>query len=342
MRKLATIQYIKSLEPIEGADRIELATINGWRVIVAKDVGHTVGDMVVYCEIDSFLPEKPEFEFLRKSSYRTNANGNKGFRLRTMKMRGVVSQGLILPLSVVMNSNDVLRNDITEGHDVTEALGIEKFEPIIPACLSGQVEGAFPSFIRKTDEERVQNIPMSKIEDYTYTLSEKLDGTSFTGYHNDGHVGVCTRNWEINHEDESSTHWRIAREVGLPEKLKALGMNIAIQGELIGPGIQGNRYKLKKVELRVFNAFDIDNQEYISKSQLETLARDLGLETCPRLDVNLNIKGKTREELINMAEGKSVLAPDVEREGMVWVAQDSPERISFKTISNKFLLKGGD
>jgi len=100
-RKLATIRKISKLTPIEGADKIELATVDGWNVIVAKDVGHQVGDLVVYCEVDSFLPIKPEFEFLRKSSYRKLADGSEGFRLKTMKMRNVISNGLILPLSIL-------------------------------------------------------------------------------------------------------------------------------------------------------------------------------------------------------------------------------------------------
>ena len=69
-RKLATIRKINDLSPIEGADKIEVATVDGWKVVVAKDVGHKIGDWVVYCEIDSFLPIKEEFEFLRKSSYK--------------------------------------------------------------------------------------------------------------------------------------------------------------------------------------------------------------------------------------------------------------------------------
>lgn len=102
-RKLASVRKISDLSPIEGADKIELATVGGWKVVVAKDVGHKVGDMVIYCEIDSFLPIKPEFEFLRKSSYKKMVDGREGFRLRTSKLKGQISNGLILPLSILEN-----------------------------------------------------------------------------------------------------------------------------------------------------------------------------------------------------------------------------------------------
>jgi RNA ligase (TIGR02306 family) len=99
-RKLATIRKIKDIVPIEGADAIELALVDGWQVVVAKNVGHKVGDKVVYCEIDSFLPIKEEFEFLRKSSYKKMGD-QEGFRLKTIKLKNTLSQGLILPYSII-------------------------------------------------------------------------------------------------------------------------------------------------------------------------------------------------------------------------------------------------
>jgi RNA ligase (TIGR02306 family) len=148
-RKLASIQAIKEILPIEGADAIELAVVNGWKVVVAKNVGHRAGDHVVYCEIDSFLPIREEFEFLRKSSYKKMGD-REGFRLRTIKLRGQVSQGLILPMSIFGDFGWTAY----EGLDVTEKLGIVKYEPPVPAELAGKVKGLFPSFLRRTDEER--------------------------------------------------------------------------------------------------------------------------------------------------------------------------------------------
>ena len=139
-RKLATVKKITNIRPIEGADMIELATVGGWNVVVGKDVGHKVGDMVVYCEIDSFLPIRDEFEFLRKSSFKKMGE-QEGFRLKTIKLRGQVSQGLILPISVVPITQFATAHDLPEGLDVTEMLGIVKYEPPIPAELSGKVKG---------------------------------------------------------------------------------------------------------------------------------------------------------------------------------------------------------
>jgi hypothetical protein len=142
-RKLASIKQITDIRPIEGADKIELASVGGWNVVVAKDVRHKVGDMVVYCEIDSFIPIREEFEFLRKSSYKKMGD-QEGFRLKTIKLRGQVSQGLILPIHVLP-----LLEMVSEGQDVTEMLGIVKYEPPIPAELAGKVKGQFPSFLKR-------------------------------------------------------------------------------------------------------------------------------------------------------------------------------------------------
>ena len=239
-RKLATIRQITDIRPIEGADMIELASVGGWNVVVAKNVGHKVGDMVVYCEIDSFLPIKEEFEFLRKSSYKKMGD-QEGFRLKTIKLRGQVSQGLILPMSVFGEFGWTAY----EGLDVTERLGIVKYEPPIPAELSGKVKGNFPSFIPKTDEERIQNLTKEyeewKIQSkHQFYVTEKLDGSSATYYIKDGEFGVCSRNLELL-ETEGNTFWKVAREMDLENKMKSLGKNISLQGELIGEGIQGNR-----------------------------------------------------------------------------------------------------
>lgn len=177
-RKLATIQKIREIRPIEGADAIELAIINNWQVVVAKDVGHKVGDFVVYCEIDSFLPIREEFEFLRKSSFK-KMGVQEGFRLKTIKLRGQISQGLVLPISVLEGSDDAIV--IEEGVDVSEVLGIVKYDPPIPAQLAGKVKGHFPSFIRKTDEERcLSEDVIVNTEDGPMTIKEICE-SKYTG-----------------------------------------------------------------------------------------------------------------------------------------------------------------
>jgi RNA ligase (TIGR02306 family) len=336
-RKLATIREITDIRPIEGADMIELASVGGWNVVVAKNVGHKIGDKVVYCEIDSFLPIKEEFEFLRKSSYKKMGD-QEGFRLKTIKLRGQVSQGLILPISVVPIVQFATGHDLPEGLDVTEMLGIVKYEPPIPAELSGKVKGGFPSFLHKTDEERVQNL-VKEYNEYKLTsvhqfyMTEKLDGSSATFYMNKGEFGVCSRNLELL-ETEGNTFWKVARELDLENKLKDKG-NICLQGELIGESIQGNPYKIKGQTVHFFNAFDIDKQARLGINEFLVLLDDMELSSVPILDVAMLLP-ETVTGMLELAEGKSRLNNNAEREGVVVRSLDNT--ISFKAISNKFLL----
>lgn len=361
IRKLASVRTIKNIFPIEGADRIELAIVDGWKVIVAKDVNHKVGDKVVYCEIDSFLPIREEFEFLRKSSYKKMGD-IEGFRLKTMKMKGVISQGLILPYSIIPITQFATAQDLSEGSDVTEMLGIVKYEPPIPAQLSGQVKGGFPGFLRKTDEERIQNLEEQyqrwrSNPELSFYVTEKLDGSSFTCYLKDGQFGVCSRNLELAEPEpfvpgmemcgdgierprQENTFWKVVREMKIREKLEKacqeLGRNLCIQGEMIGSGIQGNPYNLKGQTLRLYNIFDIDAQEYFGLPMFLTTAEHLlEIPTVPVLEMNFELP-ETIEDLLAYAESKSVLNKDTEREGVVIRSLD--RKISFKSISNKFLL----
>lgn len=342
MRKLASIQVIRDLQPIEGADRIEIAVINNWKVVVAKDVGHKIGDHVVYCEIDSFLPIEPEFEFLRKTSYKKMGD-EEGFRLKTIRLRGQVSQGLILPLKDAYQIYQRKAPNIDmvwfEGLDVTDMLGIVKYEPPVPAQLAGQVKGLFPSFISKTDEERVQNLT----DEYTgYTLrsdhqffaTEKLDGSSSTFFFNNGEFGVCSRNLELKETDDN-TFWKLARSLKLEEKLRELGRNLALQGELIGEGIQGNPYKIKGQTVKFFNVFDIEKYEKVSFQEFQEIIEKLGLESVPVVSSPFLLPNSV-EEMIKEADGKSILNPSVSREGLVIRSMDMS--ISFKAISNNWLL----
>ena len=333
-RKLASIRIISDIQPIEGADMIELSIVDGWKVVVAKNAGHKVGDMVIYCEIDSFLPIKDEFEFLRKTSYKKMSDGMEGFRLKTIKMRGQVSQGLILPMSVVEYTNV----QFEVGMDVTNLLGITKYEPPIPAELSGKVKGLFPSFLRKTDEERVQNLTKEygqyKLLGRKFYVTEKLDGSSATFYYKDGVFGVCSRNLELL-ETEGNTFWKVARELDLENKMKDFGINISLQGELIGEGIQGNPYKIKGQTVKFFNLFDIDLQVYHSLSHLDRALGIMGLKMVPIVDEFFKLP-ETIETLLKYADNKSILNPKFNREGIVIRSND--RTISFKVISNKFLL----
>jgi RNA ligase (TIGR02306 family) len=361
-RKLASIQLIKEILPIEGADAIELAVVNGWKVVVAKNVGHQAGDHVVYCEIDSFLPIREEFEFLRKSSYKKMGD-QEGFRLRTIKLRGQVSQGLILPMSIFGDFGWTAY----EGLDVTDRLGIVKYEPPIPAELAGKVKGQFPSFLKKTDEERVQNLTKEYEElkyqsKHKFYVTEKLDGSSATFYVRDGEFGVCSRNLELADPDEvteadllcgddadrpkkENSFWKVAKELGLREKMSSLGKNICFQGELIGEGIQGNPYKIKGQTVRFFNVYDIDSGEYYPLHDMLGLLESLELEPVPVLDAEFMLPDSV-DLMLEYADGKTAMRPPAfkdwkdpgfEREGVVVRSLDMT--VSFKAISNKFLLK---
>jgi len=220
-------------------------------------------------------------------------------------------------------------------------LGIVKYEPPIPAELAGKVKGLFPSFIRKTDEERIQNLASEyelfktqNKEGMKFYVTEKLDGSSATYYFKDGIFGVCSRNLELL-ETEGNTFWKVARELMLKEKLGTLDNNICLQGELIGEGIQGNPYKIKGQTVKFFNAFNIDTQEYLGLGEFIALINGMDLETVPVLDTNFTLP-ETVEDMLKVADDKSVLNFSFDREGIV--IRSSDRTISFKAISNKFLL----
>lgn len=341
-RKLASIRVISDIQPIEGADKIELAIVDGWKVVVAKDVNHKVGDKVVYCEIDSFLPIEPEFEFLRKSSFKKMID-EEGFRLKTIKLRGQVSQGLIIPLDDAINvmkrrNGEVYREMLEIGMDVTQLLGIQKYEPPIPAELAGKVKGLFPSFLRKTDEERIQNLKEEfdewKNSDNTFYVTEKLDGSSATFYINNDEFGVCSRNLDLL-ETENNSFWKVARELDLENKMREFGGNFSLQGELVGEGIQGNPYKIKGQTIRIFNVFDIDEDKYLPLDEFKFFVNHLGLDTVPILNEEFKLPNSI-DELLAYADDKSVLNSNFDREGVVIRSVD--RTVSFKVISNQFLL----
>jgi RNA ligase (TIGR02306 family) len=376
-RKLASIQRIDKVLPIEGADAIEIVMVNAWKVVSQKGE-FKEGDLCVYFEIDSFLPMEKDFEFLRKSSYKKMGD-LEGFRLRTIKLKGQVSQGLCLPLSV-LEKEDEMKIGISkqpwgdqlqlgpyddaivieEGADVTAYMGVSKYEPPIPAELAGKVKGGFPGFIRKTDEERIQNMAKEyeSMRDKHYYVTEKLDGSSATYYFRDGVFGVCSRNLEladpgvfepgtvvgddgVERSKKENTFWKVARELRIEEKLGTLEENYSIQGELIGEGIQGNPYKLKGHTVKIFNIFNIDTQEYLSLDAMVKFLEkvnvdDKPLELVPIIHYDYKLPHNI-SEILDKAEDKSVLNKDTEREGIVIRNRD--KSISFKAISNKFLLK---
>lgn len=336
-RKLATIRRIDDLQPIEGADKIEVATVDGWKVVCQKGL-YEVGDLVCYIEVDSWVPHTIAPFLTKPGQYPKVFEGVEGQRLKTIKLRGQISQGLLLPESVV--SNIILPGEsfvCEEGSDVTEVLGIKKWEKPIPACLAGISRGNFPTQIPKTDQERVQNLK-KELEQYrgtVFEVTEKLEGSSMTVYRINGEFGVCSRNLNLK-EVEGNTFWDVARETGLESKMidEDESWDFAIQGEMIGSGVQNNPYRLSKHEFRVFDIYDIKEGRYLSPMLREQIVERMGLKHAPVLD-DYFILDHTVEELLALAEGKSRLF-DTEREGVVFKATDSD--FSFKAISNTYLL----
>lgn len=330
-RKLASVVKIVDIQPIPNADAIVVAKVKGWNVVVKRDE-FKVGDLAVYYEIDSFLPVRPQFEFLRKSSFK-RMGSQEGFRLKTIKLRNQLSQGLLTPIP-----EGII--DPKEGDDLTEALDIVKYEPPIPAQLAGKIKGVFPSFIPKTDEIRIQNfesdVGFSPAGERVY-ITEKLDGTSFTCYFKDGVFGVCGRNWELSETDDNSL-WRMAKMLNLKEKLTKHGKNIALQGELIGAGINGNLYGMQYHALYFFTGYDIDKGRRMFFDELEWLLFNLDLKMVPVIEkygYTLPTDNLV-DTMLKYAEGKSILNIGVDREGVV--VRGLEREFSFKAISNTYLL----
>ncbi len=357
-RKLAHIEKIEWIKPIEGKDRIVLAGILGWTVIVQK-ADYNVGDKCIFCEIDSVFPEKPEFEFLR----------SKKFRIKTMKMSGVLSQGICFPLSMLPEGSYEI------GDDVTELMGITQYEQtmdkeeetneanIVPVkkypkflmrwswfrklVQPKEQTKDFPPFISKTDEIRIQNAPFYLDMDCKWTATEKVDGQSgsFTlqrikGKHfwskDTYDFAVCSRNLRKWKKD-SSSFWSVAEKYKLEEVLhKLIGDNewVAIQGECISPKVQGNKYKVKESDLYVFNLIYPSGR--VGSVETKKIVTEYGLKFVPIVDEEVSIKGMTVPEVLEYATGKSQLY-DTLREGIVFRSLDGKQ--SFKAVSPEFLIK---
>lgn len=357
-RKLAHIEKIEWIKPIEGKDRIVLAGILGWTVIVQK-ADYKEGDKCIFCEIDSVFPERPEFEFLR----------SKKFRIKTMKMSGVLSQGICFPLSMLPDGNYEI------GDDVTELMGITQYEPTMdkeendsnenteakkryPAflmrwswfrkfVLSKKQAKGFPSFISKTDETRIQNAPFYLGLDCKWVATEKVDGQSgsFTlqrvkGKHfwnkDTYDFAVCSRNLRKWKKDTSS-FWSVAEKYNIEEVLhKLIGDNewVAIQGECVASNVQGNKYKVTEPDLYVFNLIYPSGR--VGSVEAKKIVGEYGLKFVPIIDESVNIKGMSVAEVLDYATGKSQLH-DTLREGIVFRSLDGKQ--SFKAVSPEFLIK---
>ena len=351
MRKLASIQKIIDIQPIKGKDRIVLATIEGWHVIVSKDE-FKVGDLCVYIEIDSVLdPNNPVFEQARKRSN----------RVRTMKMAGVYSEGIAYPLSILP-----VQKDWKEGDDVTSLLNIVKYdeyageEPVqqnkskkkynkfqlLWYKLFGfpqRKKGGFTTLVSKTDEERVQNCPWVLENKEPVVVTEKADGCSMTATLESTFLGykfnLYSRNLRLG--KDGSHYWKAVERYDLEERMSLMleeidSKWIAIQGEVVGPAIQKNPYNLKEVDFFIFNIID-ENGRWGTEKMAEWCCR-YGLISVPILDTNYTLPD-TVDEMLRYATGPSIINPEVLREGVVIRSKNGQH--SFKAVSPEYLVKHG-
>lgn len=364
MRQLASIQRITNIRPIEKADKIEVAEVLGWEVVIRKGE-FKIGDLCIYIEVDSIVPAIPQFEFLKDRKY----------RVRTIKLRGQISQGLCLPIGIF--SLALLK----EGQDVTEKLGIIKYDPE-SAKEQKMIDEAnsiknnrinkflmrnkwyrrfftkagkrgWPKFIKKTDEERIQKIPWvcEKEKDTIFTATEKLDGQSATyallrikrwWWKDKFEFIVCSRNLHLKKPNNSS-YWTIAKQFNIENVLKKLVLNndeyVILQGEIIGEGIQKNKYDIKGYDFYAFNLIHSYNNIKLNYEFMHRILYDYNIKCVPLVDNYFQLR-ETISDAVELSEGLSAINPKIYREGIV--VRNYEKDISFKIINPDFLLKYQD
>ncbi len=327
-RKLVSVQVIKALEPIKGADFIEQATVLGWSLVVKKGE-FRVGDKCAFFEIDSVLPEEEWSEFMRPSK----------FRVRTKKMKGILSQGLALPLTAIGLTGEF---DTSIDSELTELIGVTKYEPPVVAQLAGDQEGSFPWFVPKTDETRLQSVPnvLNELQGKEVYIAVKLDGTSATYAKTEDKFYVCSRNFSM--KPGPTVYWTIADKY----ELNKIPAGFAVQGEICGPGIQKNRLGLKESQFFAFNVYDIQAGTYLSYREFILFCQNYNIPTVP-IEAVTEFNISTVADVLEYAKGKYV-GTNNHREGLVirptteMYSSVLNGRLSVKAINNDFLLKGGE
>jgi len=331
-KALATIEKIISIIKHPNADRLYIATVNGWQCVTAEP--YQVDDLVIYIQIDTTIPRKPWSEFLFKDAERQRE------RLKSIKLRGAVSQGLLLPVVILPDPSSAV-----EGADVSDLLEIQKYEkPIEGETLNPK--GNFPHhLVPKTDEERIQNYTRI-ITDLVGTdvyISLKCDGMSGTFIKLDGMLTVCSRNLEL--KDGNNHYWSMARKYNLAE---VMNEGEVIQSEIIGPGIQKNHAGDSEVTMRVFNVghvHTVSNSGYFDYDILVKYCNDKHLPMVPVLYTGL-WKFDNLQQLLDFADAQKYWN-GAQAEGIVIrTLKESRHpvlgRLSFKVISNKFAIKHGE
>jgi RNA ligase (TIGR02306 family) len=337
-RKLASAVRVTAVTAIANADRIELARVAGWQCVVKKGEVRP-GELAVYFEIDAVPADSERFSWLWQPKQATAPMPRPAsFRIRTMTLRGCLSQGLLVPLTTLGLT------DVNEGDDLTERLGVTKYEPPPPSGM-GEWRGPFPGIVPKTDEQRVQSAPgvLDELRGKPFVATVKMDGTSATFVRVDGELHVCGRNHSIL--EGENLYWFVAKKRRLADVLSR-HPHLAIQGEVVGPGIQKNPVGLKEKDLFVFNVYDVREGRHLGDAELRAFCSDNGLDCVP-IAMEGESFDETLESLLSAAEGRYP-GTDNQREGIVIRPRDAMRsevlagRLSFKAISNAYLLDERD
>lgn len=370
MRKLASIRLVGTVEPVQGADRLEQVSIDGWRVVTRKG-DFIPGDKVVYFEIDSALPaDDDRYKFLHERCLKRWMNHGalikEVVRIKSIKLRGVISQGLIMSLQEFPELADK-----EVGYDATELLGVQHYDELAEYCgriqgkahLAGDQAGSFPTYlVPKTDEERLQNLPEyfdGRYNDVMWEVTEKFDGCSATYIwapveRPENPFFVCSRNFELK-DTEGNLYWDIAKKYGIRDKLKrvcdyakfgyewARTTQVAIQGEIVGPGVNGNRDQYTDYAFYVFRAYDITHNRWIHPEACRLfVTNELGLDYVKVISGRFDAFGELRsmDDFLNFVDGDTDRGHP--REGMVFKTFVGDGLVSFKVINNNYLLKQRD
>ncbi len=336
-RQLATVVKVLGLEEIKGADKIELAKVLGWEVVVQKD-DFKIGDLAIYFSIDSILDvNNPHTKFLE------------GKRLKTKVIRKCTSQGLLGKINW-LNDYTTDITEITEGLDLTDIMLVKKYIHPHEAYLYDENKNTnhIPNFIQKTSESRVQDNPqiISKMLNKEIVITLKNDGCSASyAFFNDVFY-ICGRNIFHTIKDSSNMHYfYIAEKYDIEKKMREYGQNISISGEIVGPKVNGNRLKLDELDYKVFNIWNIDQQYYTMYEYVEIVCKQLELKM-----VELIFKGRfsgliteqfnSYEQLLKLA-GELTYSKGISAEGLVIKTNydKSHPRYSCKVISNKYIIE---
>lgn len=336
-RALVTLQKVTSITVHPNAHSLELAQIQGWQVVIRKDEV-AVNETVVYCEVDSLLP-------LSASWIPPAVRGRAGekdeyYRVKSVKIRGELSQGLIIPLTLFAPP---LPSDLLLGSDLTDYLEVKKWEPPLDTA-----EGThsylipFPSqLLPKTDEVRVQSAPslLASLAGLPYYATLKVDGSSATFLISprNGDFLACSRNY-IRPRNDDDFYWQVAEKYGIEEKLRSICPDFAIQGEIYGPGIQCNRLQVPTISFALFNAYSLSDKRRLTYKEMVELSKTLSIPLVPVEEVGDQFIPTTVQEILTRSKGfyHGTRNP---REGLVWRPQDGS--FSFKVLNNDYLLKYG-